>query len=140
MHVRRSLAAVCAVVPLACAAAGCSSNPVGTIAASNGAKAGERILNPVPGRCHTFSADGMNAVANRTAMDIWLHLGRDCSDPKGHPAIYLPTTFSATTVPGQARRGRLGRWRRIEGLARRGGLKAFNAKTRRRKERRRSWV
>lgn len=101
MQVRRSLAALCAVVPLACAAAGCSDNPGGTVSAS-GNKNRQEIVNPEPGRCHRFLPGGVNSVNNRTGMDLHLHVGPDCTDPAGHPAFYLPATLAATSVPGRA--------------------------------------
>jgi hypothetical protein len=101
MRVRRSLAALCAVVPLAAAAAGCSDSSGGTISASNGTKSSQQIINPEQGKCHVFKADGMNAVANETGVDIRLHVSPDCHDPKGQPSFYLPATLSATSVPGQ---------------------------------------
>lgn len=101
MRVRRSLTVLCAVVPLAWAAAGCSDNPGGTVSAS-GIKSSQEILDPAPGACHRFMAGGVNSVDNQTGMDLHLHVGADCSDPAGHPAFYLPATLATTTVPGRA--------------------------------------
>jgi hypothetical protein len=102
MRVGRSLTALAAVVPLVWAAAGCSSNPGGTVAASRRAQVVEQIVNPQPGKCHTFVPLGVDRVNNETGMDIRLHVGRDCKDPAGRPSFYLPSTLASTSVPGQA--------------------------------------
>jgi hypothetical protein len=101
MRVRRSLTALCAVVPLVWAAGGCSSNPGGTVEGSRGLRVVQQILNPQPGECHDFVPVGVDQVRNETDMDIRLHVGRDCNDPAGRPAFYLATTLSTTSVPGQ---------------------------------------
>lgn len=101
MRVRRSLAALCATVPLAWAAAGCSSNATGSISASRGTGVHQAFQNPLPGKCHHFVARGVDAVTNNTGMDIRLHVGTDCLDPKGTTAFYLGSTLSTTAVPGQ---------------------------------------
>jgi hypothetical protein len=101
MRVRRSLAAVCAIVALTVAAAGCSDPSGGTITARNGLRLAEAIENPAPGTCHRFVPLGVNAVDNHTGVDIRLHIGTDCTDPKGLGDFYLPSTLSATSVPGQ---------------------------------------
>lgn len=102
MRVRRSLTALAAVVGLVWAVSGCSNNPGGTVAASRRAQVVEQILNPQPGKCHTFVPLGVDQVNNGTDMDIRLHVGRDCKDPAGRPSFYLPSTLATTSVPGQA--------------------------------------
>jgi hypothetical protein len=105
MRVRRTLAALCAIVPLAVAAAGCSDSSGGQVIGTRGLTFKEIIRNPVHGECHAFDARGVDAVSNHTGIDIVLHKGANCADPAGRPSSYLATTFSATTVL------KLGLWR-----------------------------
>jgi hypothetical protein len=101
MRVRRSVAVLCAVVPLAAAAAACSDSTGGTITAVNLTLKTHEVHNPVPGECHRFDAGGVNRVRNQTGSDIRLHTGTDCDDPRGTSSFYLASTLSASSVPGK---------------------------------------
>ncbi|MFG1805356.1 hypothetical protein [Streptomyces sp. NPDC049040] len=105
MRVRRTLAALCTIVPLAWAATGCSDTSAGRITATRGLVFAQTISNPIHGHCHDFAPLGVDAVSNNLGIDIVLHKGPNCTDPVGRPSAYLGTTFSATAV------AKLGLWR-----------------------------
>ena len=98
MRVRRTLAALCAVVPLAWAAAGCSDTSAGQVIGTRGVTFRQTISNPVHDKCHSFAPSGVDQVTNDTGVDIVLHKGPDCSDPAGRPSFYLVATYSTTAV------------------------------------------
>ncbi len=103
MRVRRTPAAVCAVLPLLLAATACSDSSGGLVTGNRGLSFEQSIANPVQGKgeCHEF-ASGVSHVVNNTDVDIWLHKGPNCTDPQGAPSLYLPEGLSAKTdgTPG----------------------------------------
>ncbi|SHL66519.1 hypothetical protein [Actinacidiphila paucisporea] len=105
MRVRRTLAALCTIVPLVWAATGCSDTSAGRITATRGLTFAQTISNPIHGRCHAFAPRGVDRVTNQLGSDIVLHKGPRCTDPVGRPSSYLSSTFSASAVVS------LGRWR-----------------------------
>ena len=106
MRVRRTLAALCTTVPLVLAATSCSDSSGGLITGtSTGGRFIQNIADPAQGKCHAFAARGVDAVTNNTGIDIRLHKGPNCTDPKGFPSFYLATTFSSNTA------GTVGLWR-----------------------------
>jgi hypothetical protein len=103
---RRTLAALCTTVPLVLAATACSDSSAGLVTGTSvGGRFTQNVSDPTHGRCHAFAARGVNAVTNTTGVDIRLHKGPGCTDPKGLASVYLPTTFSANTA------GTVGLWR-----------------------------
>jgi hypothetical protein len=100
MRVRRPLAALCTLVPLVLAATACSDSSAGLVTGTNGTTFSQTISDPAQGsgKCHAFAARGVDSVTNTTAIDIVLHKGPHCTDPKGRPSFYLPTTNSANTA------------------------------------------
>ncbi|WP_329177008.1 hypothetical protein [Streptomyces sp. NBC_01477] len=105
MRVRRTLAALCSIVPLVWAATGCSDTSGGRITATRGADFTQSIVNPVQGKCQELAPLGVDEVMNGTGIDIVLHKGPHCTDPAGRPSSYLASTFSANAVVA------LGLWR-----------------------------
>jgi len=103
MRVRRTPAAVWAVLPLLLVATACSDSSGGLVTGSNGLSFRQSIADPTQGRndCHSF-ARGVNRVTNNTGVDIWLHKGPGCTDPAGRPSFYLPEGFSGKSdgTPG----------------------------------------
>jgi hypothetical protein len=105
MRVRRTLAALCTIVPLVWAATGCSDSSGGQVIGTRGLTFKQSVDDPVHGECHAFAPLGVDAVSNHTGIDIVLHKGPRCTDPAGRPSSYLASTFSTTAV------ARLGLWR-----------------------------
>jgi hypothetical protein len=100
MRVRRTLAALCATVPLTLVATACSDSSAGTVSGTHNGRT-QNVANPAQDKCHPFAAPGVDSVTNKTGIDIRLHQDSSCTDPTGTPSYYLPTTFSATTGTGQ---------------------------------------
>lgn len=98
MRVRRTLAALCALVPLVPAATGCSDSSGGQITATRGLHFVQTISNLTRRGCHLFAPLGVDRVSNGLGIDIVLHRGRDCTDPPGRPSSYLASTHSASAV------------------------------------------
>jgi hypothetical protein len=98
MRVRRPLAVLCAIVPLAIGAAACSDSSGGTVTGSRGLTIVRQVSSPVQNDCQPFGPIGVSRVQNDTGVDIWLHKNLDCTDPPGRPAFYLSSTSSATVV------------------------------------------
>ncbi|WUH92235.1 hypothetical protein OG900_20385 [Streptomyces sp. NBC_00433] len=105
MRVRRTLAALCTIVPLVWAATGCSDTSAGRITATRGLAFAQTISNPIHGKCHSFAPRGVDRVSNNLGIDIVLHKGTGCTDPVGRPSSYLVSTYSASAVVS------LGLWR-----------------------------
>lgn len=101
MRIRRPLAAVCAIVPIALAASACSDSSAGPVIGTRGLRTVRQINDPTPGRCHRFGLIGVDRVVNHTGVDIRLHKSLDCSDPPGRPSFYLAATYSASAVVSQ---------------------------------------
>lgn len=113
MRVRRTLAALCATVPLALAASACSDSSSGLVTGTSATgRFIQNVGDPTQGRCHAFAARGVDSVTNNTGVDIRLHKGPNCTDPKGLPSSYLPTTFSTKTA------GTAGLWRSFSTVGR----------------------
>lgn len=100
MRVRRPLAVLCAIAPLAVAASACSDTSAGNITGTRG-RTIVRITNPLHDTCHRFGPIGVDRVVNNTGVDVELHKALDCSDPAGRPAFYLAATTSASAVVSQ---------------------------------------
>lgn len=97
MRAHRSLRALFLLVPLTCLS-GCFDSSGGIVKATNGHTFVQRIESPTQGRCHNFTGP-VTAVQNLTGVDIRLHQGRDCVDPKGTRSFYLVESMSAGTTP-----------------------------------------
>lgn len=105
MRVRRPLAVLCALVPLAVGAAACSDSSGGTITGTRGLTVVRQISSPVQNNCQRFGLVGVDRVVNDTGVDIRLHKSLDCTDPPGQPSFYLGSSLSANTP------AKLGLWR-----------------------------
>ncbi|MEU9129508.1 hypothetical protein AB0D08_15610 [Kitasatospora sp. NPDC048540] len=93
MAVPRSLTALVGAATLSIALAGCADPPVGTITASDGTTV-VKLSGPFNSNCQGFAGQGVTSVINRTLVDIVLHHGPDCTDPKDAATFYLATDTS----------------------------------------------
>ena len=98
MRVRRPLAVLCVIAPLAIGAAACSDSSGGTVRGFRGPTLVRQFSNPVQNDCQPFGPLGVSRVQNDTGVDIWLHKGVNCTDPPGRSSFYLSSTESATVV------------------------------------------
>lgn len=98
MRVRRTLAALCTIVPLVWAATGCSDTSAGRITATRGLDFFQTIESPPHGKCQVFAPLGVDRVSNNLGIDIVLHKGPRCNDPAGRPSTYLSSTFTQSAV------------------------------------------
>ncbi|MFI1091785.1 hypothetical protein [Streptomyces sp. NPDC020917] len=98
MRVRRPLAVLCAIVPLALGAAACSDSSGGTVQGFRGVVLVRQINSPIQNNCQNFGPVGVSQVHNNTGVDIVLHKNLDCTDPPGQTSFYLATTLSATSA------------------------------------------
>ncbi|MBY8879165.1 hypothetical protein [Actinacidiphila acidipaludis] len=98
MQVRRPLAVLCVIAPLAIGTAACSDSSGGTVTGTRGLTVVRQISNPVQNNCEHFGPIGVTRVQNNTGVDIILHKNPDCTDPPGQTSFYLPATESANVV------------------------------------------